>query len=152
MNLIADAEAVVKQSEAIGGIAPIVHMGSHYEDYMNLTEDDMSGMSKEDFIQANYVLNQYAASVNKHIGWLESKLEINQRIFDRELVKVYSSYNEFMGRDLIIASAVNEYTYLREMQEEILKLTAAVRSTEGLITRIDNMAKCMTNLAFTRNK
>ena len=150
VDLVIAAEGLIKENDALLGIAPVNHVASKYEHYINMTEEDMGEMGKEECIHANFILTQYAASVNKHVNWLESKLRINVALFERELVKVYASYNEYWGKDFIIAAACNEYVYLKEMQNEIFKLQAVLSSMEGLLGRVDNMAKCMSNLAYVK--
>jgi len=65
---------------------------------------------------------------------------------------VYHSYNEFLGKDLIIASAVNEYGHLKDMQDEILKLDALVGSMQGLVGQIDRLLMILRDLSFSKGK
>jgi hypothetical protein len=154
MTILEEAEILVKENDATTGIASVDHIASKYEEYLNMTEDMLFELSKQDCIHIQYILTQYAISVNKKYNKLQSIYEINNTIFNRELAKVWSSYDNlgFMSNDLRVAHATNEYKYLEEMQNELLKLKTVILSMDGLMPRIDSMIKILNNLTYTKGR
>lgn len=152
-KLIEDADTLIKENEATLGIANVDHINSKYEHYLNMTEDDLEELDKADCIAAQYILTQYAISVNKKFNKLSTDLMINKVLYNRELAKVWASYADgYLSNEMKTASADNEYPYLREMHDEILKLTAIIDSMEGLVDRVDNMIKILKSLEYTKGK
>jgi len=152
VGLIEEAETLIKENEALLPIGKVDHSSSKFEYYLNMNEEELDEMDKGDCCAAQYSLTQYAITVNKSLNWIQSKLKINTLIFQRELMTVYHSYNEFLGKDLIIASAVNEYGHLKDMQDEILKLDALVGSMQGLVGQIDRLLMILRDLSFSKGK
>jgi hypothetical protein len=152
-KLIEDADVLIEENEATLGIANVDHINSQYEHYLNMAEDDLDNLDKSDCIAVQYILTQYAISVNKKFNKLSTDLMINKILYNRELAKVWASYADgYMSNDMKIACADNEYSYLREMHDEILKLTAIVNSMEGLVDRVDGMIKIIKGLEYTKGK
>lgn len=148
-----EADALVKENDALLGVATVDHVNSQYEHYLNMTEDDLDELDKKDCIAVQYILTQYAISINKRVNWLNSRLVINRAIYHRALAEVWNSYSEgFMSSDLRAASADNEYPHIKEMHDEIIKLTAVADSMGGLVDRVDSMVKIIKGLEFTKGR
>ena len=62
------AETLIQENDALLGVAPVDHINSKYEHYLNMTEDDLDEMDKADCIAVQYVLTQYAISINKRLN------------------------------------------------------------------------------------
>lgn len=153
MTILAEAESLIKENNALIGVANVEHVQTKYDYYLNMTEEDLNDMSKADCIAAQFALTQYAISINKQINWLNSKLSINSAIYNRALAEVWDSYAEgFMSNDLRAASAANEYSHIKEMHDEILKLKAVIDSMDGVVERVDGMIKIIKSLEFTKSK
>jgi len=152
VGLIEEAETLIKEHEALLPLGKVDHSSSKFEYYLNMNEDELDSMDKAECCAAQYVLTQYAISVNKSLNWLNSKLSINTALFQRDLIKVYHSYNEFLGKDLIIASAVNEYEHLKDMQGEIMKLNSLINNMSGLVERVDRLVQVLRDLGFTKGR
>jgi hypothetical protein len=153
MNLIKEAEALIKENEATVGIANVDHINSQYEHYLNMTEDDIDGLNKAGCIAVQYCLTQYAISINKRLNWLKGTLSINKAIYNRALAEVWDSYSEgFMTLDLKAAYADNEYPYIKNMHDEILKLNVVIDSMDGIVERVDRMIQIIRDLSFTKGK
>lgn len=149
-HLNEESENLIRENRAYIGIAKVDHVSSNYEKLLNYTESDLRSMSKQECIEAQYVLLQYGMSINKQINNLKSKLDNNYQIFWRAISKVYGSYDHFMGRDLIIASACNEYEYIANMHDEILKMQAILKDMDGLIERVDKIVQVFKDLSFCK--
>ena len=153
IELEKQADALIKENDALLGVAPVDHVDSQYEHYMNMTEEDLDNLDKKDCIAIQYILTQYAISINKRVNWLNSRLLINKAIYNRALSEVWNSYAEgFMSSDLRAASADNEYPHIKEMHDEVIKLTAVVDSMGGLVERVDSMVKIIKGLEFTKGR
>lgn len=153
MTMLAEAETLIKENNALIGIANVEHVQTRYEEYLNMTEEDLNDMNKGDCITAQFALTQYVISINKQINWLNSKLSINTALYNRALAEVWDSYAEgFMSNDLRAACAANEYAHIREMHDEILKLKAVIDSMDGVVERVDGMIKIIKSLEFTKSK
>ena len=147
------AETLIQENDALLGVANVDHVNSKYEHYLNMTEDDLDELDKKDCIAIQYILTQYAISINKRLNWLNSRLAINKSIYHRALAEVWASYGEsFMSNDLRAASADNEYPYIKEMHDEILKLKAVIDSMDGLVERVDSLVKIIKGLEFTKGR
>lgn len=147
------AETLIQENDALLGIANVDHVNSKYEHYLNMTEEDLDELDKKDCIAIQYILTQYAISINKRLNWLNSKLTINKSIYYRALAEVWNSYSEgFMSNDLRAASADNEYPYIKEMHDEIIKLKAVIDSMDGVVERVDGMIKIIKSLEYTKSK
>lgn len=152
-DLIKGAEALIKENDATVGIATIDHVNSQYEHYLNMTEEDLEGLNKADCGIVQFILTQYAISINKKLNWIKTTLNINKAIYNRALAEVWNSYSEgFMTGDLKIASADNEYPAIKEMHDEILKLTAVADSMSGVVERVDRMIQIIRDLSFSKGK
>lgn len=152
-EVIKAAETLIQENDALLGVAHVDHVNSKYEHYMNMTEDDLDEMDKADCIHVQYILTQYAISINKRVNWLNSRLVINRAIYHRALAEVWNSYSEgFMSSDLRAASADNEYPHIKEMHDEIIKLAAVADSMGGLVDRVDSMVKIIKGLEFTKGR
>lgn len=151
-TLIEDAEALITGYTGENGFVEISALKSDYEKYLNMSIDELDDLTREECIRIQYVLTQYAIFTNKKLNWLQTKLKINSVLFNRSLMEVYHSYNEFMGRELIIASATKEHDYLREMQNEVIKLEGVINSLHGLVERVDRMTQIIKDLSFTKAK
>ena len=153
VSLEEQSEALIKENDALLGVATVDHVNSQYEHYLNMTEDDLDELDKKDCIAVQYILTQYAISINKRVNWLNSRLVINKAIYHRALAEVWNSYSEgFMSSDLRAASADNEYPHIKEMHDEIIKLTAVADSMGGLVDRVDSMVKIIKGLEFTKGR
>jgi hypothetical protein len=151
--MLTEAETLIKENDALLGVANVDHVNSKYEHYLNMTEDDLDELDKKDCIAIQYILTQYAISINKQINWLNSKLNINKALYNRALAEVWASYGEaFMSNDLRAASADNEYPYIKEMHDEVLKLKAVIDSMDGVVERVDGMIKIIKSLEYTKSK
>lgn len=151
-TLIEDAEALITGYTGENGFVEISALKSDYEKYLNMSIDELDDLTREECIRIQYVLTQYAIFTNKKLNWLQTKFKINSVLFNRSLMEVYHSYNEFMGRELIIASATKEHDYLREMQNEVIKLEGVINSLHGLVERVDRMTQIIKDLSFTKAK
>lgn len=147
-----EVDTIIAENDAVVGICNVEHTNSDYEFYMNLTTKDIVNMSKQDCIIAQYSLTRYAIAVNKKLSIYKSQYAINRVIFTRALAKVYSSYDKFLGNELITASASNEYDYIKEMQDELLKIDTLIKSMEGLVERIDRLVMTFKDLSFTKGR
>ena len=153
MTILAEAETLIKENNALIGVANVEHVQTRYDYYLNMTEEDLNDMSKADCIAAQFALTQYVISINKQINWLNSKLSINTALYNRALAEVWDSYAEgFMSNDLRAACAANEYSHIKEMHDEILKLKAVIDSMDGVVERVDGMIKIIKSLEFTKSK
>ena len=153
MTLVEEAEALIKENDATVGVANVDHVNSQYEHYLNMTEGDLEDLTKVDCINIQFILTQYAISINKRVNWVQSTLSINKALYYRALAEVWNSYSEgFMTADLKVASADNEYPYIKTMHDEILKLTAVVESMDGVVDRVDRMIQILRDLSFNKNK
>lgn len=151
-QLLDDANTLVRENEALIGIAHVDHVKSKYEVYLNLTEADLSALNKEECIEAQYILLQYSISINKHVNMLKYKLNINNQLFWRALSSVYNSYDKFMGKELIIAFACGEHAHLREMHDEILKMDSLIKSMENIPEKVEKMTQILKDLSFCKQR
>lgn len=152
-NLIKEAGELIKANDATTGIAAVDHVNSKYEHYLNMTEEDLEGLNKADCGIVQYILTQYAISVNKKLNWIKTTININKAVYNRALAEVWGSYSEgFMTGDLKIASADNEYPAIKEMHDEILKLTAVADSMCGIVERVDRMIQIIRDLSFSKGR
>lgn len=151
-DLVKDTEDLILEYNNVNGFIEISALKSDYESYLNMSMDDLEELTRDECIRIQYVLTQYAIFANKQFNALQNKLKINTMVFGRALMEVYSSYNEFLGRELIIASATREHQHLNYMQNEILKLEGIVGSLEGLVERIDRMTQIIKDLSFSKSK
>lgn len=151
-HLNEEASYLIDQNIEIAGIIKVEHVNSNCEQILNMGEKDLGELSKEDCVSAQFVLTQYSMSINRHLNNLKSKLEVNQYLFNRALIKVWKSYDPYLGKDLILASACNEYSYLGIMYGEILKLQAVIKDMEGIVERTDKMSQTLKDLSFCKHK
>lgn len=149
-DLIEETELLVSGHNNANGFVEISALKSDYETYLNMSFDELEELTREECIRIQYIFTQYAIYTNKTLNALKAKLKINTTLFGRALMEVYHSYNEFMGRELIIASATREHDHLRTMQNEIIKLESVVSSLDGLVERIDRMTQIIKDLSFTK--
>jgi hypothetical protein len=152
MTLTKEIEQVIAENDIMIGVAKVDHVDTDYEYYLNLPEDELRAMSKEDCIAAQYVLTRYSISIHKRINLLKSFYDANSMLFNRALIKVYHSYNEFLGKDLITASAAAEHSNIEKMQTEMVKLKAVIDSMDGVVDKVDYMVKILSNLAYTKGR
>ena len=153
MKLVEEAESLIKENDATIGIAKIDHVNSKYEEYLNMTEGDLEDLTKVDCINIQFILTQYAISINKRFNWLTTSLSINKSVYHRALAEVWGSYSEgFMTGDLKVASADNEYPAIKEMHDEILKLTSVMESMSVVVDRVDRMIQILRDLSFNKGK
>ena len=153
MKLVEEAESLIKENDATIGIAKIDHVNSKYEEYLNMTEGDLEDLTKVDCINIQFILTQYAISINKRFNWLTTSLAINKSVYYRALAEVWGSYSEgFMTGDLKVASADNEYPAIKEMHDEILKLTSVMESMSVVVDRVDRMIQILRDLSFNKGK
>ena len=153
MKLVEEAEGLIKENDATIGVAKIDHVNSKYEQYLNMTEGDLEDLTKVDCINIQFILTQYAISINKRFNWLTTSLSINKSVYHRALAEVWGSYSEgFMTGDLKVASADNEYPAIKNMHDEVLKLTAVVESMSGVVERVDRMIQILRDLSFNKGK
>ena len=150
--LIEEMDMLISGHDSANGFVEISALKSDYESYLNMSYDDLSELTREECIKIQYVLTQYAIFTNKKLNGLKTKLKINTSLFNQALMEVYHSYNEFLGRELIIASALKEHNHLKTMQSEILKLEGVVGSLDGLVERIDRMTQIVKDLSFCKAK
>lgn len=151
-TLIEEMDTLVSGHDSANGFVEISALKSDYESYLNMSYDDLSELTREECVRIQYVLTQYAIFTNKKLNGLKTKLKINTSLFNQALMEVYHSYNEFLGRELIIASALKEHNHLKTMQSEILKLEGVVGSLDGLVERIDRMTQIVKDLSFCKAK
>jgi hypothetical protein len=151
-TLTKDTEDLITRYSGENGFVEISALKSDYVKYLNMSIDELDDLSREECIRIQYILTQYAIFINKKLNWLQTKLKINSTLFNRSLMEVYHSYNEFMGRELIIASATREHDYLRDMQDEVIKLEGVINSLDGIVERIDRMTQIIKDLSFTKAK
>ncbi len=149
-QLIEETENLITKYANENGFVEISALKSDYEKYLNMSMDELDDLSREECIRIQYILTQYSIFCNKKINWLETKLKINTTLFQRSLMEVYHSYNEFMGRELIIASATKEHNHLKNMQDEIMKLEGVLNSLDGISDKIDRMTQIIKDLSFTK--
>lgn len=147
-----EAQYLIEQNTDKFGIIKVEHVNSNCEAILNMNEKDLEVMTKEDCVRAQFILVQYSMGLNRHINNLRSKLEINQQIFNKAVIKVWKSYDQYMGKDLILAAACAEYSYLNIMHNEILKLQAVIKDMDGMVERIDRLAQTLKDLSFCKNK
>lgn len=152
VDLIKETEELILGHDGANGFVEISALKSDYESYLNMSFDELEELTRDECIRIQYVLTQYAIFTNKRLNALKVKLKINTTLFGRALMEVYHSYNEFMGRELIIASATREHEYLKNMQDEIIKLEGVVGSLDGLVERVDRMTQVIKDLSFTKAK
>ena len=150
MSLLEEAELLVKETHAIVGVVDIDPAKSKYEEYLNMGENDLRALNREGCIVAQFILSQYAATVAKKYNTLKAHYQINQTLYFRELGKVYGKYDAFAGKDVIVASAANEFENIRIMQDENLKIHSLLLSLEGLVERVDKMIQVLKDLSFTK--
>jgi hypothetical protein len=151
-HLNEEAARLIEQNTEMAGIIKVEHVNSNCEHVLNMGEQELNELTKEDCVTAQFALTQYSMSVNRHLNNLKSKLEINQHIFNRALIKVWKSYDPFIGKDLIIASACSEYSYLATMQNEILKLQAVIKDMDGIVERTDKLSQTLKDLSFCKHR
>ena len=151
-HLNEEAEYLIEQNIDKAGVIKVEHVNSNCEEILNMNEQHLEQMSKEDCVRAQFILIQYSMAINRHINNLKSKLEINQQIFNKALVKVWKSYDQYLGKELILASACAEYSYLNIMHNEILKLQAVIKDMDGTVERVDRLAQALKDLSFCKNK
>lgn len=150
MSLIEEAEVLIKENEALIGIVNIDPTNGKYEEYLNFGRDELKEMSRDECIIAQYALSQYAAAVSKRYNLIKGQYQINQAIYFRRLAEVYNKYNEFHGKDLIYASAANDFADIKSMQDQNMKMNSLLLSLEGIVERVDKMIQMFKDLSFTK--
>lgn len=151
-HLNEEAQYLIEQNVDTAGIIKVEHINSNCEEILNMNERHLEQMSKEDCVRAQFILIQYAMAINRHSNNLKSKLDINQQIFNKALIKVWKSYDQYLGKELILASACAEHAYLNSMHNEILKLQAVIKDMDGIVERVDKLAQTLKDLSFCKYK
>ena len=149
-NLVEETENLIKENTAYYGIVNIEH--TPQDSFLNLTPAALEDMSKEDVLVVKFSLEQYLASIHMKSSLLITKLEINKTIFYRAIAKMRPKYaEEFLSKELLIATICNDRVEIKNMQNEILKLEGLVSSITAPIPYIKGMIETLKSFAYQRN-
>lgn len=149
-TLVNDVNDFVTRAKAMIGDLNVNHVQNDIDEYFNLTVNDLSRMSKEDCVKAQYFIMQFSISLTKKINSYKSSLFANKKEFNRALSGVYGSYSSYNGYDIILGQACGEHTHIRDMDTEITKLECLIQEFEGLSFKAEKLAQVLKDLSFCK--
>ena len=151
MGTLVDAvKSYTDGAKALIGDIKVDHVHNDIDSYFNMTPTDLSKMSKEDCVHAQYFIMQFSISITKKLNSVKAVLAANQKEFNRAMSQVYGSYNSFSGAAMVHASACAEHEHLKIMDDEITKLEALLQEYDGLSFKAEKLAQIFRDLSFSR--
>lgn len=149
-SLVEETENLVKEKTAYFGIVDIEHEPN--ESVLNIDPSSLEDMPKDKILVMKFALEQYLASLHMKSSLMITKLEINKAIFYRAIAYRRPKYaEEFLSKELLVATICNDRVEIKNMQNEILKLEGVVNSIMAPIPYIKGMIETLKSLAYQRN-
>jgi hypothetical protein len=149
-SLIEETEELIKENEAYFGVVQIDHTET-VEYFLNISSQDLQNMSKEKILTMKFALEQYLASLSMKTSNLQTKLEINKALFNRQIANRRSKYNEeFLSKELLIGAICNDRVEISKMQNEILKMEGVLHNILNPVQYIKSMIETLKSLAYQR--
>jgi hypothetical protein len=149
-SLIEETEELIKENEAYFGVVKIDHTDT-IEYFLNISSSDLQNMSKEKILTMKFALEQYLASLSMKTSNLQTKLEINRVLFNRQIANRRSKYNEeFLSKELLIGAICNDRVEMSKMHNEILKMEGVLHNILNPVQYIKSMIETLKSLAYQR--
>lgn len=149
-KLVEEVAAYIEKSQALIGDINIEHVQNDIDHYFNLTPKDIDNMDKQECQYAQYFILQFSMSLTKKINRVKWALSANNKEFNRAIASVYNNYNSYNGQEVVKASACQEYSHLRELDDEITKLEGLIQEWEYISTKAEKLAAVFRDISFSK--
>jgi hypothetical protein len=150
-NLAEEILTSVNEVKDSFGAVTVEHVQNDIGHYFNLSIDELSDMSKQDCVMAQYMILQYSLSITKKINNIKSKLIANKKEFNRAFSAVYNSYNSYNGYEIIYGLATTEHEHLKTMDTEITKLECLIQEYDTISVKAEKLSQIFRDLSFCQN-
>jgi hypothetical protein len=124
----------------------------HIDHYINMPRSELSLQSPESLVEMAFEISSFTYHLQTLNNKQVAKAEKCKAEIEKLVTPVMSQYRDIYGKEEKYLAAINDNIHATEYRNVEINARAAATRTSYLTQRLDNIAKCLNDLANKKGR